>query len=68
MGSVKAKKPKVVFKGYGCLKCGYTFQIDPEAPSKGASVKKPEGSLKPICPECDSPKTYRLIKKLTPDA
>ncbi|MHA1520136.1 MAG: DUF134 domain-containing protein [Promethearchaeota archaeon] len=63
----RPEKPEVVFKGYGCLNCGFVFQNNPE--SNGvASSNKAEKSSKPLCPECASPKTYRLIKKLTPNA
>jgi predicted DNA-binding protein (UPF0251 family) len=53
----------VVFTGFGCLTCGFEWAdyIDEESKKK-VEIKKPP------CPECDGKKTYRLIKKLTPES
>lgn len=53
--SITSSKQKVIFDGWGCLDCGFQFPVD--------QVEIPEGDQKPLCPECKSPKTYRLIKK-----
>ncbi len=49
---------KTAFYGYSCLNCGFEWAIPETEDSK--SVK----SEKPICPECSSNKTYKLIKKM----
>lgn len=51
--------PQVVFSGFGCQVCGYEWAVIDEA----SQPKKD----KPNCPECNSTKTFRLIKKLTPE-
>lgn len=62
-----AETKKVIFKGWGCLNCGYIFQLEPENLEKNPKAKESLKSKKPICPKCKSSKTYSLIKKLTPD-
>lgn len=49
---------RTAFYGYSCLNCGFEWAIPETEDSK--SVK----SEKPICPECSSRKTFKLIKKM----
>jgi hypothetical protein len=51
----KARTPDIIFKGWGCLECGYQFT------SKNEELEKE--NQKPPCPECKSLATYRLVKK-----
>lgn len=52
------KNPLVSFKGFGCHDCGFewsSYEFDSKNMKKGQKIN---------CPECNSKKTYRLIKKL----
>jgi len=53
--------PPITFRGYGCMNCGYAWEIATPPEKGGANEGKPQ------CPECFSRDTYRLIKKLTPE-
>ena len=55
---LKGNPLKTAFYGYSCLNCGYEWALDDSLNSK---YDKPE---KPICPECHSKNTYKLIKKM----
>ncbi|WP_457557073.1 DUF134 domain-containing protein [Candidatus Harpocratesius sp.] len=85
----------IVFKGWGCLNCGFVFQTSTQSDEnlierndkkvgefaeernykdhKNLEKKEISSSQslttkqKPICPKCNSKKTYQLIKKLSPD-
>lgn len=69
-----SNESKVVFKGYGCLNCGYTFSSENNSETSSSNQKSTEdpsvekSKMKILCPECNSPKTYRLIKKLSPES
>ncbi len=58
-------QPQIVFTGYGCQKCGFEWALSPEA---GSTKNRRNGTKKKVvCPSCASEKTFRLIKKLTPE-
>ncbi|MHA1888662.1 MAG: hypothetical protein DRO88_05810 [Promethearchaeia archaeon] len=61
-----AEPKKIVFKGWGCLNCGYIFQTQPSINNNEADDSSI--SKKPKCPKCQSSKTYSLIKKLSPES
>ena len=66
VGEIKSKstpvpynqQPILTFKGWGCPSCGFIWTS-----SNGKDDEK-----NPKCPSCSATKTYRLIKKLSPEA
>ncbi len=50
----------VVFDGFGCLECGFQFE---KSEIEDEEKLGEENDQKPECPNCKSPKVYRLKKK-----
>lgn len=52
------QQPILTFKGWGCPSCGFIW----------TSSNDKDDEKHPMCPSCSATKTYRLIKKLSPEA